>query len=50
MLPHNLHFFIFCLMSAGINSIEMYAFSYFYDRAVDMGLIGKFFSHEMADS
>ena len=41
--------FLFCLISAGINSVEMYAFSYFYDRAVDMGLIGKIFIHEMAE-
>ena len=30
----------------GIQSIEMYAFSYFSDRAVDMGLIGKTCSSE----
>ena len=28
----------------GVQSIEMYAFSYFSDRAVDMGLIGKTYS------
>ena len=29
---------------AGISSVEMYAFSYYYDRATDMRLIGKKFS------
>ena len=28
----------------GVQSIEMYAFSYFSDRAIDMGLIGKTYS------
>lgn len=28
-------------MTAAISSIEMYAFSYYYDRAVEMGLIGR---------
>ena len=31
----------FSSLTAAINSIEMYAFSYYYDRAVEMGLIGR---------
>ena len=31
----------FHLLTDGVSSIDMYAFSYFYDRAVEMGLIGK---------
>ena len=33
----------------GVQSIEMYAFSYFSDRAVDMGLIGKTYSVVLVD-
>ena len=34
-------FSTFYFLSVGISSIQMYAFSYYYDRAVDLTLIGK---------
>ena len=34
-------FYTFYFLSVGISSIQMYAFSYYYDRAVDLTLIGK---------